>query len=98
MGLPWIAAGILKAKQGFRYLTAQKHLPVLKDARQNHRTGQSAAQAVDRLANAAKILTKNATLGVFNRVRGIPLNGSEVISSIITSLDNEYLPSLPASV
>jgi hypothetical protein len=53
MGLHWTAAGMLKAKQGFRQLTAQKHLPVLKDARQNHRTGQAAAHAVNRLANAA---------------------------------------------
>lgn len=53
MGLRCTAAGMLEAKKGFRRLRAHKHLPVLKSAVQNHRTGQSATQAVDRLADAA---------------------------------------------
>jgi hypothetical protein len=44
---------MLEAKKRFRHLKAHNHLPVLKAALQNHRTGQSLTPAVDRLADAA---------------------------------------------
>jgi putative transposase len=53
MGLRSTAAGMLEAKKGFRRLKAHKHLPVLRATIQNHRTGQSARSAVDRIADAA---------------------------------------------
>ena len=44
---------MLEAKKGFRRLKVHKYPPVLKAALQNHRNGQSAIPAVDRLADAA---------------------------------------------
>jgi putative transposase len=53
MRLRWTAAGMLKAKKCFRRLKAYKHLPALKAAIRNLRTGQPGTPAVDRLADAA---------------------------------------------
>jgi hypothetical protein len=53
MGLRRSAASMLEANEGFRRLKAHKHLPLLKAALQNHRTSQSATQAVDDFTYAA---------------------------------------------
>lgn len=81
MGLLWTAMGMLEAKKGFRRLMPYKHLPVLKATCQNHRNGQTVTPAVNRLVDAAYCSTSIAILGIFNRVRDIPLKPYEPLSS-----------------